>query len=194
MRLVHTIAAILFAACLAAPAFAQEAPKPRLEIMTRDNKAFTFQERLKEGEKEPNTNPVIVYDVVDPWNKRKPRVANCDKFQTALRGVIWCFASAANLKKFVAATDKDGNNSFAPFVGGRCTLATGLGLFDIYGDPRTARIATDKLGRKILVLHGSEKWWPTFNKEQSTLLANAMSNWNMLRSPAPIIPNDKLPK
>lgn len=194
MKLVHSlgIAAILLAVCLAAPALAQETPKPRPEIMVRDGKAFTFQERLKEGEKEPNTNPVVVYDVVDPWNKRKPRIADCGKFQTTLKGVTWCFASAANLKKFAAATDKDGNNPFIPLVGGRCTLAAALGLFDIYGDPRTARIAMDKLGRKVLILHGSEKWWTTFNKERSTLLANAVSNWNMLRSPGPIIPNDKL--
>ena len=198
LKFISKIAAIVLAACLAAPAQAQETPKPRPEIMVRDGKAFTFQEKQKAEEKGPNTNRIIPFDIVSAWDNaekgREPAMANCERFQTTLRGVIWCFRNERNLARFAAATDKDGNNPFVPLVGGRCTLAAALGLFDIYGDPRTARIATDKLGRKVLILHGSEKWWTTFNKERSTLLANAVSNWNMLRSPGQIVPNDKLPK
>ena len=195
MTLIPKVAAILLAACVAVPAFAQETPKHRPEIMTRDGKGFTFQERLKEGEKEPNKNPIVVFDVVSVWQNaqrvREPRVANCDKFQTTLKGVTWCFVNKANMDKFTAATDKDGKNSFVPFVGGRCTLAVANGMLDIYGDPRTARIVRGDFG-PILVLHGSKKWWPLFNEKKSLWLAVATSNWNMSRSPGPIIPNDKL--
>ncbi len=198
MRKLLLVAAGILAACfsraglaqeVAKPAVAKEDKKPLTEIVVNDGVAFSWKKHEKGAR--------VDYDVVSAWlNAEKggqPDVADCDKYQTRLKGVTWCFKSAANLKKFLAETDKDGENSYLPFAGGRCALGASWGRLQAPGDPRSARVIQGDLG-PMLVLHSAEKWWPMFKKDMFTRLQIAQMRVDFATRIGDIVPNDKVPK
>ena len=99
--------------------------------------------RMEEGK-------VIAYDLVDAYDSHKITVADCAAHKADHQSVTWCFASAENMSKFVAATGDNGRNPYIPFVGGHCSLGMSLGNFVARGDPRTAVRIGD-----VLVLNGN---------------------------------------
>jgi hypothetical protein len=190
------IAAGILAACVSTAGLAQNAPKtavtaeekkPPTEIVVNDGIAFSWRKHEKGSH--------IAYDIVSAWqNARKggqPDVADCDKYQTKLKGATWCFASAANLKRFLVETDKDGENTYLPFAGGRCALGASWGRLQAPGDPRTARVIDGDLG-PMLVLHSAEKWWPMFKKDMFTRLQVAQMRLDFATRLGDIVPNEKL--
>jgi YHS domain-containing protein len=186
MMKVLAIAASVSMVFFSTAALAQEKQKPLPEIMVNDGFAFSWKEDKKAK--------VVAYDVVTAWlnaKKRGPKVADCDKYKTTFKGATWCFASEANLKKFSAKTDKDGNNSYVPFAGGRCALGTSWGRLGAMGDPRTARLIGGDL-EPMLVLQSNKKWWQTFEKEMFTRLEVAQMRIDFATRLGDIVPNDKL--
>ncbi|MHB1086745.1 MAG: hypothetical protein ACYCZ0_03290 [Minisyncoccota bacterium] len=194
MRKLLMVAVGILAACIsgaaaqeaAKPAAAEE-KKPLLEIVVNDGVAFSWRKHEKGAR--------IDYDIVSAWQNAKkgggPDVADCDKYQTKLKGAMWCFASAANLKKFLAETDKDGENAYLPFAGGRCALGASWGRLQAPGDPRTARVIDGDLG-PMLILHSAEKWWPMFKKDMFTRLQIAQMRLDFAVRLGDIVPNEKL--
>jgi hypothetical protein len=168
------------------PTRAEEPKKPLLEIVVNDGVAFSWKKHEK-GKR-------IDFDVVSAWENAKnggePAVADCDKFSTQLKGATWCFATAANLKRFLAETDKDGENSYLPFVGGRCALGASWGRLQAAGDPRSARIVQGDLG-PMLVLHSHKKWWSVFSKNEFVRMQVAQMRVDFAMRVGDIVPNEK---
>ncbi len=194
MRKLLIIAVSILLANATGAALAQEAPKPAAteakkpltEIVVNDNVAFSWRKHEKGAR--------IDYDVVSAWDNAKkggrPSVADCEKHQTTLKGATWCFASVANQKRFLAETDKDGENAYLPFAGGRCALGASWGRLQATGNPETARIIDGDLG-PILVLHSAEKWWPMFKKDMFTRLQVAQMRIDFATKVGDIVPNEK---
>jgi hypothetical protein len=180
----HIALTLLSGLVLATSATAAEKEKPKpTEVIANDGIAFSRVEGEKDQKK------VIAYDVMSAWKNREPRVADCDAYSSRLKSVIWCFASAANKTAFDKATDKEGDNKYLPFAGGRCALGTSWGYLNAKGDPRTARILQHDLG-PILVLQSQQKWWPTFSdKNEASRLADAQIVYSIAKMTGHIVPN-----
>lgn len=196
MRKLLMVAAGILAACIstagiaqevAKPAVAKEDKKPLTEIVVNDGVAFSWKKHEK--------GTRVDYDVVSAWLKAKkgeqPDVADCDRYKTKLKGATWCFASAANLKRFLAETDKDGNNSYLPFVGGYCAQGMFWGV-QSPGDPRTARIRKDDRDREILVVHSGAKWWTKFLQNEFIRIHDGGREFHFAIRLGDIVPNDKV--
>jgi hypothetical protein len=172
-----------FTASITRSALADEKELPTPEIMVNEGIAFSWKEDDK-------VKPVA-YDVVSAWKDTDPKHADCQKYSTQLKGATWCFASEANLKSFIAKTDKDGDNTYIPFAGGRCALGASWGRLRAKGDPRTARIVQGDQG-PILVLQSAEKWWPMFKHEMFTRIQVAQMRLDFAKRVGDVVPNDKL--
>ncbi|MDO8270986.1 MAG: hypothetical protein Q7U82_03575 [Gammaproteobacteria bacterium] len=127
----------LLSAILPSSASAAELPTA---IIANEGIGFS---RMEEGK-------VIAYDLVDAYDTHKITVADCAAHKADHQSVTWCFASAENQSKFIAATGENGRNPYIPFVGGHCSLGMSLGNFVARGDPRTALRIGD-----VLVLNGN---------------------------------------
>lgn len=173
------LGAILIA--LISDATAQTNQEKLPEIVHNDGYAFSWKEKDK----------LTVYDVVSAWNSRHAQVADCAKHSTKLKGVTWCFANDANLKKFIAKTDKNGDNEYLPFVGGRCALGASWNRLKAKGDPRTARIVQADLG-PVLVLQSHQKWWATFKYERFARMGQAEMYLNFATRLGDVVPNDSI--
>jgi len=159
---------------------AQAAEKPVPEIIVNNGIAFSWQEE--------DNAPVVAYDVVSAWKHREPAVADCGKYSTMFKGAKWCFANATDETAFIKAIDKDGDNKYVPFVGGRCALGTSWGRLGAKGDPRTGRIIDSDLG-PVLVLQSAQKWWPTFERHLFTRMEIARMRFDFGKRVGDIVPN-----
>jgi hypothetical protein len=105
---------------------AAEDKKPQ-EIVAHNGIAFSSIDEKSKA--------VIAYDTVAAYDEHTTKIGDCDRFQTPFKGVLWCFANADNLKKFVEAA-KERKNNYVPFGGGYCARGLSNGNF-AEGDPLT---------------------------------------------------------
>ena len=103
-----------------------EDKKPQ-EIVAHDGIAFSSVDEKSKA--------VIAYDTVAAYDAHTTKIGDCDRFKTPFKGVLWCFANADNLKKFVEAA-KERKNHYVPFGGGYCARGLSNGNF-AEGDPLT---------------------------------------------------------
>ncbi len=166
---------------------AQEKPKDLPEIITFEGHGFAFKDNWQNKDKTKHGS-LVVYDVVSAWDGHILK-GNCVKFEVALKGAKWCFASAENKTRFEKKTE-DGENDFLPFAGGRCALGMSWGTLMARGNPLSARVIVDDMGDAHLVMHGNVKWWWRFNDDrfgQARRLLLAVSGPR-------IVPNEQLEK
>lgn len=111
------------------------------------------------------------YDPVSYFTN-KP-IEGSEKFTTNYKGIIYHFASAANLQKFKATPEK-----FEPAYGGWCAYAMGASGEKVKVDPETFKIIEGKLylfynfwGNNTL-----EDW----NESESKLKQAADLNWSKI--------------
>lgn len=111
------------------------------------------------------------YDPVSYFSD-KPKEGS-EKFTTAYKGVVYYFASAANLQKFKTAPEK-----FEPAYGGWCAYAMGANGEKVKIDPETFKIINGKLylfynfwGNNTL-----EDW----NESEAKLKQAADLNWSKI--------------
>ena len=181
----HIALALLGALILSTSAAAAEKEKQKpTEIIANSGIAFSRVEGEKDQKK------VIAYDVMSAWDNRQPLVADCDAYSSRLKGVKWCFATAANKVTFDKATDKEGDNKYLPFAGGRCALGTSWGYLNAKGDPRTARLLDTDRGQ-VLVLQSQQRWWSKFEKHEFTRMQGAQLNYTMALRNGHIVPNGR---
>lgn len=159
---IYTVATTLIA-CLSIStiAWAQEVPDA---IMHNDGIGFS---RMIEGE-------LVAFDLVAAYDEHSVIEANCSQFKASVQGVDWCFASAANMGTFEAATQENGNNQYLPFVGGHCALGMAFGNLTARGDPRTAV----RIGN-LLVLNGRFEVRTTFLQDSERNMDNARLRYEL---------------
>jgi YHS domain-containing protein len=118
-----------------------------------------------------NVKKLIAMEGYDPvsYFSNKPTEGS-EKFRISHKGLVYYFASAANLQKFKATPDK-----FEPSYGGWCAYAMGATGEKVKVDPETFKIVDGKLflfynfwGNNTL-----EEW----NKSEVKLKQAADLNW-----------------
>lgn len=138
---------------------------------------------------------VIAYDPVAAFNDRIA-VADCTRYETAYRGVTWCFESDKNLNTFVAQETAKGaslRDRYLPMFGGRCSYGVSNGKLTPEGDPRTAlRIHFGERAQDARVfLNGSMDARANFLGHTEARIASAQHYWWAAQHLGLLVPNDQ---
>lgn len=116
---------------------------------------------------------LVAFDLVAAYDEHSIVEADCDRFQSRVQGVNWCFSSAAHKDSFDAATEED-RNHYLPFVGGHCALGMSVGNLAARGDPRTAV----RIGNQ-LVLNGRMDVRTNFLQDTERNMDNARLRYTL---------------
>lgn len=142
-----------------------------------------------------NHGKVITYDPVAAFHDQIV-VADCTRHQTEYRGVTWCFASATNLKEFVAqetVAKRALRKKFLPMFGGRCSYGTSNGNLAARGDPRTAlrvRFGERPQDERVF-LNGSFNARAKFFGRAEWRIGQALSHWWTAQHLGLLVPNGR---
>ena len=160
-RLLIAISSFAALFLVGAPALAQQLPDA---IINNDGIGFS---RMADGN-------LVAYDLVAAYDEHMIAEANCGAFKSNVKGVNWCFSSAANKTTFEAATQENGSNQYLPFVGGHCALGMSFGNLTARGDPRTAV----RIGN-LLVLNGRLDVRTNFLQDTARNIDNARLRYDL---------------
>lgn len=164
------------------------------EVINWGGVTFAWPKRRGEKDYEYKVgDALLVYDVVEALDQETLAQATCTEFSLQHKGATWCFANAKNLAAFKKSIDKDGDSTYEPVFGGRCTLGTSWGIQSPNGDPRTFEVH-DYRGDKRLVLQSHNKWKEKFRGNTELNFRFADGYYRVYQTVGAILPNTDLKK
>ena len=134
--------------------------------------AFAQTEAVRQ--KQFNLKKTLAIEGYDPvsYFDGKPTAGKSD-IKTTHKGVVYQFATQANLNKFKAAPDK-----YEPAYGGWCAFAMGESGEKVKVDPETFKIVEGKL--YLFYNFWGNNTLTDWNKEESKLKTAGDKNWKKI--------------